>query len=53
MYTPKHFRIDDQASLSALMRAYDFAIVLVPGEPDLAATHIPLKLGQSGRPGDP
>jgi transcriptional regulator len=44
MYTPKPYRIEDQASLSALMRAYDFAIVLVPGEPDLAATHIPLKL---------
>tara|TARA_R110000868_G_scaffold120773_2_gene320589 strand:- start:2662 stop:3261 length:600 start_codon:yes stop_codon:yes gene_type:complete len=44
MYTPKYFRMDEQAALNALMRAYDFAIVLVPGEPDLAATHIPLKL---------
>lgn len=44
MYTPKYFRMEEQAALNAMMRAYDFAIVLVPGEPDLAATHIPLKL---------
>lgn len=44
MYTPLHFRMDDNAEMRAFMRANDFAILLVPGEPDLAATHIPLKL---------
>lgn len=44
MFTPPHFKMEDPEEMRALMRAYDFAIVLVPGEPDLAATHIPLKL---------
>lgn len=44
MYTPMHFRMEDHDDMRALMRAYDFAILLVPGEPDLAATHVPLKL---------
>lgn len=44
MYTPMHFRMDDHDDMRALMRAYDFALLLVPGETDLAATHIPLKL---------
>lgn len=44
MYTPPQFRMEDPAEMRSLMRSYDFALVLVPGEPDLAATHIPLKL---------
>ena len=44
MYTPSHFRMEDESEMRALMRSYDFALLLVPGEPDLAATHIPMKL---------
>jgi transcriptional regulator len=44
MFTPAHFRMNDPEEVRALIRAYDFAILLVPGAPDLAATHIPLKL---------
>ena len=44
MYTPTHFKMENETGMRALMRSYDFAILLVPGEPDLAATHIPLKL---------
>jgi transcriptional regulator len=44
MFTPSHYRMDDPEEVRALIRAYDFAILLVPSAPDLAATHIPLKL---------
>ena len=36
--------MEDESEMRALMRSYDFALLLVPGEPDLAATHIPMKL---------
>jgi transcriptional regulator len=44
MHTPSHFKLEDIDALNGVMRAYDFALLVVPGEPDLAATHIPLKL---------
>jgi len=44
MYTPPAFKMDDKDEINGVMRAYDFALLLVPGEPDLAATHVPLKL---------
>ncbi|WP_300544419.1 FMN-binding negative transcriptional regulator [Maricaulis sp.] len=44
MYIPPAFRMNDEAEMRSLMRTYDFALLLVPGMPDLAATHIPLKL---------
>ncbi|WP_300527375.1 FMN-binding negative transcriptional regulator [Maricaulis sp.] len=44
MYIPPHFMMQDEAEMRSLMRSYDFALVLAPGMPDLAATHIPLKL---------
>ena len=44
MYTPPAYRMEDQSEMRSLMRTYDFALLLVPGMPDLAATHIPLKL---------
>ena len=44
MYTPPAFRMDDESEMRSLMRTYDFALMLIPGAPDLAATHIPLKL---------
>ncbi|WP_138513838.1 FMN-binding negative transcriptional regulator [Maricaulis alexandrii] len=44
MYIPPAFRMDDESEMRSLMRTYDFALMLVPGAPDLAATHIPLKL---------
>lgn len=44
MYTPTHFRMEDESEMRAVMRSYDFGLLLIPGEPDLAATHIPFKL---------
>ena len=44
MYTPPAFRMTDESEMRSVMRTYDFALVLVPGMPDLAATHMPLKL---------
>ena len=44
MYTPPAFRIEDPDTLRAMMRANPFAILLIPGEPDMAATHLPLRL---------
>lgn len=44
MYIPPAFRMEEEAEMRSLMRTYDFALLLVPGMPDLAATHIPLKL---------
>ncbi|MHA6287376.1 FMN-binding negative transcriptional regulator [Maricaulis sp. CAU 1757] len=44
MYTPPHNKMDDQAQMRSFIRANDFAILLIPGEPDLAATHIPMRL---------
>jgi len=44
MYTPTHFKMDDESEMRAVMRSYDFGLLLIPGEPDLAATHIPFKL---------
>jgi transcriptional regulator len=49
MYTPPAFEMSDPDALNAVMRAYDFAILLVPGEPDLAATHVPLKLSDEAQ----
>jgi transcriptional regulator len=44
MYIPPAFRMTDESEMRSVMRTYDFALMLVPGMPDLAATHIPLKL---------
>ncbi len=44
MYIPPAFKMDDEAEMRSLMRSYDFALLLVPGIDDLAATHLPLKL---------
>jgi len=44
MYTPPAFRMTDESEMRSVMRTYDFALMLVPGMPDLAATHMPLKL---------
>ncbi|MBR9824195.1 MAG: FMN-binding negative transcriptional regulator [Alphaproteobacteria bacterium] len=44
MYIPPAFKMDDEAEMRSLMRSYDFALLLVPGLDDLAATHLPLKL---------
>ncbi len=44
MHIPPAFKMGDEAEMRSLMRSYDFALLLVPGEPDLAATHIPLRL---------
>jgi len=44
MYIPAAFKMENEAEMRSLMRSYDFAILLVPDEPDLMATHLPLKL---------
>lgn len=49
MYIPPAFRIEDERIMFALMRSYDFALVMVPGEADASATHIPLKLDDERR----
>jgi transcriptional regulator len=42
MYTPRHNRIDDQATLAAFMQAHPFAVLVTHGEAGLRATHLPV-----------
>ena len=41
MYTPGHFRSDDRARISAIIRANAFAILTTQGAQGLIATHLP------------
>jgi transcriptional regulator len=42
MYTPRHNRVDDQATLVAFMQAHPFAALVTHGEAGLRATHLPV-----------
>lgn len=42
MYTPSQFKIEDQAEIHALMRAYSFATLVTNGPEGLIATHLPV-----------
>jgi transcriptional regulator len=42
MYTPRHNRVDEQATLVAFMQAHSFAALVTHGEAGLRATHLPV-----------
>jgi transcriptional regulator len=42
MYTPRHNRVADPATLVAFMRAHSFAALVTHGEAGLRATHLPV-----------
>jgi transcriptional regulator len=44
MYQPAHFRIDDPATLHALMRAHPLATLVASTDQGLVANHLPLLL---------
>lgn len=44
MYLPDQFKIEDQAEIHALMRAFPFALLVTHGEQGLFATHMPTRL---------
>ncbi len=44
MYTPAHFKIEDEAEAHAYMRAHPFAILVTHGEGGMIATHLPTVL---------
>jgi transcriptional regulator len=46
MYTPPAYKMTDTDAVYGLIRAYDFAVLVVPGEDDMLATHLPLKLDE-------
>lgn len=51
MYTPKHFREDDLATLQTLMRQYSFATLVSAQEDGLpVATHLPVLLDEEPAP---
>lgn len=43
LYTPAHFRVDDEATLHAFIRAYPFA-ALITGGADISVSHLPMLL---------
>lgn len=49
MYLPKHFRIDDEETIRAIMREHGFAILVSRHRDELFATHVPLALSEDGR----
>ncbi len=48
MYTPRHNRVDDQATLVAFMQAHAFAALVTHGEAGLRATHLPVVVERDG-----
>jgi transcriptional regulator len=51
MYTPKHFRTDDLAHMHALIRSYNFGILVTQGaEGAPFATHLPFLLNERQGP---
>lgn len=48
MYTPRHNRVDDQATLVAFMQAHSFAALVTHGEAGLRATHLPVVVERDG-----
>ncbi len=48
MYTPRHNRVEDQATLVAFMQAHSFAALVTHGEGGLRATHLPVIVETAG-----
>ncbi len=48
MYTPKHNRMEDRATLLAYMRAYSFATLATCGPSGVTATHLPFVIEEQG-----
>jgi len=48
MYTPRHNRVDDPATLAAFMQAHSFAALVTHGEAGLRATHLPVVVERDG-----
>jgi transcriptional regulator len=44
MYVPRHFAMDDAATLQAFVRAHDFATLVTTGSGGLVASHVPILL---------
>lgn len=47
MYIPEHFRVEDQATAIAFMRANPFAILVSPIDSEPFATHVPVVIRQA------
>jgi len=50
MYLPRHFAMDDAATLQAFVRAHDFATLVTSGPDGLVASHVPMLLDDAGWP---
>lgn len=48
MYTPRHNRVEDRATLVAFMRAHPFAALVTHGAAGLRATHLPVAVDEAG-----
>jgi len=48
MYTPRHNRMEDRATLVAFMRAHSFAALVTHGDAGLQATHLPVAVEKDG-----
>jgi transcriptional regulator len=48
MYTPRHNRVADRATLVAFMQAHSFAALVTDGEAGLRATHLPVVVEEAG-----
>jgi transcriptional regulator len=48
VYTPRHNRIEDRATLVAFMRAHPFATLVTHGAGGLRATHLPVVTEEAG-----
>lgn len=48
MYTPKHFRYEDQDAIQDFIRQNGFGILISAANGNLLATHIPLELSADG-----
>lgn len=50
MYTPAHFRVEDRAAMTAVIRANSFATLVTHGAGGLTASHLPFLYDESAGP---
>lgn len=50
MYTPGHFRVENRADITAVIRANRFATLVTTGQNGLAASHLPFLYEESSGP---
>lgn len=50
MYLPRHFAMDDPATLQAFLHAHGFATLVTNGADGIVASHVPILLDDAGWP---